>query len=212
MAEEKKSDIPDLIPDFDLEPQGPSPLDILRHQADLIERKTGGSVTAVVEAARSSTEKIAFELILSSPATAYRYKVLRIEFGIENWPVDVFLHGSGSLQSLDAETQYTSFLSNTFRSPEFKRVVAGLRSLADEEATFSAAEEEILGVFRAFNIGAGEYLPSNTLVLAIEKFPAPAREDAEASLRRLVQRGALTATRDGLGYTLTEKGSRLVYG
>jgi ribosomal protein S19E (S16A) len=78
-----------------------------------------------------------------------------------------------------------------------------------------AAEDQvrqrILDVFRAFNIGAGEVLPEQSLEMRLVHFPPPERRLVDQVLDQMISDGLVEELQSPPGLVLTEKGEALVY-
>jgi hypothetical protein len=201
----------DLIPDFDdPTPEDRAPVHLLRQQAELIERKTGFQVRASVQPSRSGSSTIAYELVLTVPGLGYRHKVLRIEFGLDVWPVTVAVYGSTTPIVAADKPSYIEALASVFRSETFRRIIAGMRALYQDDSVLGATDEAILSIFQRLGIRANGTLPAETLASEISKLPLRLKETADSSLEGLVRRGFLEQENDG--YSLTQKGARTIAG
>ncbi len=72
-------------------------------------------------------------------------------------------------------------------------------------------QENILRVFREFNVGAGEYLPAQGLISNTAGWTPPERQLVPRALEKLVEEGHVELTRTRHGYRLTESGESLAY-
>jgi hypothetical protein len=134
MMPTKNSTDLDLVPDLGDDVEEPSSLKILRQQAEVIERKARQEVRAVVEIAPSGSTRLAYNLMLVVPHMGYRHKVLRIEFGIDGWPVDVSTPEEPTPASASDESSYADRLRQIFAAPSFRRVISNMRALSREES------------------------------------------------------------------------------
>lgn len=210
MSTKNPSDL-DLVPDLGGDVEAPTPLQMLRQQADVIERKTNREVRAVVENTPSGSTRVAYNLVLVVPHIGYRYKVLRVEFGIDGWPVDVSTPDAPTPVSANDEASYADRLRQIFATEGFRRAVSNMRALSREESSLTPAESAMLGVFVSFNVGADEYLPTMSLSLSVQKFPAPIRQDADTALEGLIKKGLVMQSAHADGFVLTKKGAEIAY-
>lgn len=201
----------DLIPDLGDDAEEPAALRILRQQAKLIERKARHEVRAVVESGRSGSTTLAYNLVLAVPITGYRHRVLRIEFGIDGWPVDVSTPEEPTPLRTHDELLYVNRLREIFGREEFRRVVSHMRALYREESALSPAEIAVLGIFRKFKVGADEYLPGTSLDLSLQELPMSIIEDAQDAMEGLTRKGLVTPTAKGDDFVLTKKGAEIAY-
>ncbi len=199
----------DLIPNFDAPtPEDVAPLHILRQQADLIESKTGFQVAATVKPARSSSSMVAYELELGVPNLGYRHKVLRIEFGLEVWPVVVESSFVETPTRANDKEQYVAALRKVFGSAAFRKVIGSMRALDGDDSVLGGVDEAVLHIFR-LNMGdLNGDVPENVLRAEIAKLPGHLRVSADFSIESLVRKGLLEPKADG--YTLTRKGWHVV--
>ena len=198
----------DLVPDLD-EPEELSPLQILREQAQLIEQKAQQEIRAVVESARSGSTRLAYDLVLVVPLVGYRHKLLRIEFGIEGWPVDVSTPENPTPARANDEASYGERLRQIFGAPGFRRVISHMRTLYREESELTPAEEAVLGIFAELKVEAGGCLPIGKLESSLRKLPGHLAENADAAMDGLDRKGLVMSAAGADGYVLTNKGASL---
>ena len=205
--------IPVLIPDLEADDRDHDPpASILRTQAAAIADKTGGEVVGTVEAGRSGSATLAYELVLEVPSARYRYKLLRIEHGLDPYPLYLWQGNFDKAETLADEAAFLGALQSFFGSPKFRQVIVSLRALAreaEEETGLSIGEYAALSFFRQFDIGESEALSGAQLANAIERLPLPLREKATKALESLAARGFVKKA--GGGYLLLEEGSKLAY-
>lgn len=71
--------------------------------------------------------------------------------------------------------------------------------------------DQVLGIFRAFNVGAEEYLPEQSLMGNIMDFTPPERQVVDQVVEEMILEGIVEEVESPPGLRLTQKGQKIAY-